>query len=145
MNKFSCTGRLVADPETSTFGDNKTKVTFRVAVRKRFVKDGEQDSDFFTFTAFNATADFIAKYFHKGSPILIVTAEVHNNNYTKEDGTKVYGTQFIVNDVEFFGKKPDDATDSDDTAAPAAKKEATKSAAKPAPAKTESYDEYDDF
>ena len=43
MNKFSCTGRLVADPEVSTYGDNKTKVTFRVAVRKRFVKDGEQD------------------------------------------------------------------------------------------------------
>lgn len=147
MNDWKVTGRLVADPELTTFGDNKSKVTFRLANRKRFVKEGEQDSDFFTFVAFGATAEFIAKYFKKGSSILIERAEVHNNNYTKDDGTKVYGQQFIAQSVEFYGSgnsgnKEDAANDSAPAAAETAKSEPKK---KTAPAKTESYDEYDDF
>jgi single-strand DNA-binding protein len=141
MNKVIQTLRLCADPEIKTYGDDKQLVSFRGAVNKRFKKDGEPDADFFQYTAFGKTAEFISKYFKKGDPMLI-EGEINNNNYTKEDGTKVYGTQIVVNNVEFFGKKSEDSGSgsSESTSSGAeTKKTETKSSAA-----TSSYDEFDD-
>lgn len=105
MNRVIMTVTLCADPEVKTFGDGKSLVSFNGAVNKRFAKEGEPTADFFKYVAFGKTADFIAKYFKKGSKMLI-TGEVNNNNYEK-DGVKHYGTQILIDTVEFFGKKED--------------------------------------
>ena len=103
MNKVIQVVTLGADPEIKTYGDDgKSLATFSGAVAKRFVKDGEDNVDWFKYCAFGATADFIGKYFKKGSKMLI-EGEIHNNNYTK-DGVKHYGVQITVNNVEFYGK-----------------------------------------
>ena len=134
MNKIIQTLTLVADPEISTYGEDKSRATFRGAVAKRFKKEGEPD-DFFQYVAFGATADFIGKYFKKGQKMLI-EGEIHNNNFEK-DGVKHFNVQILVNNVEFFGKKEDGGVaKSTEAKAEAPKKEA---------AKTETYDEYMDF
>lgn len=136
MNKVTQTLRLCADPELKTYNGDKQLVSFRGAVSKRFKKEGEPDSDFFNYTAFGKTAEFVAKYFKKGDPMLI-TGEVVNNNYEK-DGVKHYACQIVVDNVEFFSKKSDSTGDS---------KPASDSNTKPE-SKSDSvaaYDELDDF
>ena len=145
MNKVIMTTTLCADPEVKTYGDDKKRVTFNGAVAKRFKKDDEPDN-FFQFVAFGYTADFIAKYFKKGSKMLI-EGEINNNNYEK-DGVKVYGQQILINNVEFYGKKSDNANaDNSDggeaKAKPVADKKADKSDSKGSD--DGYYDAYADF
>ena len=129
MNKIIQVVTLGKDPEVKTYGDGKTLAKFSGAVPRRFHKDGEQDTDWFQYTAFGKTADFIAKYFKKGSKMLI-TGILQNNHYTKDDGTKVYGDQIIIDDVEFFGKKSDGDVNSNanTSSAPAANTESAPAA-----------------
>lgn len=153
MNKTIQTVIFGGDPEIKTYGDGKKMATFSGAVARRFHKPNETDTDWFKYVAFGDTAEFIEKYFKKGSKALI-EGSFQNNNYTKDDGTKVYGFQMVVNNVEFFGKKGDGnvsgGSGNDDapaeqptTTAPAPTEQP---AAKPNPAPaTESYDAYDDF
>lgn len=154
MNKVIMTVTLCADPEVKTYGsDGKVLVSFNGAVNKRFKKEGEADADFFKYTAFGKTAEFIAKYFKKGSKMLI-TGEVNNNNYEK-DGVKHYGTQILIDNVEFFGKKSDnEVSDNTSSNAPANKAPVNDYAPSDDPfgntsanssAAVSSYDEYDDF
>lgn len=139
MNKLIQVVTLGADPELKSYGDGKSLVTFSGAVNKRFVKEGEDNVDWFKYTAFGATADFIGKYFKKGSKMLI-EGEPHNNNYTK-DGVKHYGVQITVNNVEFYGKKSDGNV-SDNSASDNSNASSNQTNTSPA---SSSYDAYDDF
>lgn len=119
MNKVIQTVTLGKDPEVKTYGDGKTLVNFTGAVNKRFVKEGEDSADWFNYTAYSKTAEFISKYFHKGDKMLI-TGELVNNNYEK-DGVKHYGCKIIIDTVEFFGsKKSADEAKTETADAPAA-------------------------
>lgn len=140
MNKVIQTVTLCADPDVATYGEGKTRVSFNGAVNKRFKREGEPDADFFKYVAFGKTAEFISKYFVKGSKIL-VTGEINNNNYEK-DGVKHYGVQIMIDSVEFFGKKIDSNNSGSNSSA------TSSSNSKPAATDTSgyaSYDEYDDF
>ena len=140
MNKVIQTITFCADPELKTYGsDNKPITTFNAAVNKRFKKEGQPDADFFRYTAFGKTAEFICKYFKKGSKALI-TGEINNNNYEK-DGVMHYGTQILIDNVEFFGSKK---TDEDSTATSAAAS-TTKSTGTTSTASVDSYSAYADF
>jgi len=146
MNQLIQVVTLGGDPELKTYGnEGKSVVSFSGAVPRRYAKNDEEKTNWFNYVAFGATADFIAKYFKKGSKMLMI-GEVNNNNYTKEDGTKVYGTQILINSVEFFGKKSDGDVSSNDNVPTASNNSATSepSKAESAPA-TQSYDAYDDF
>ena len=144
MNKLIQTVTLCADPEVKTYGDGKSLVTFNGAVNKRFKKEGEPDADFFKYTAFGKTAEFISKYFKKGSKMLM-TGEVQNNNYEK-DGVKHYGVQIIIDNVEFFGTKSDGANNASNSNSTQSNStpQSSQPAANSEPA-TSAYDEYDDF
>lgn len=104
MNKWTGTIRLTKDGELRTSQTGKAVFTFSGACNRDFKKEGETDADFFNFIAFGKTAEIIDKYVHKGDKLLIKDAEVRNNNYEK-DGVKHYGTQFVVNAVEFIESK----------------------------------------
>ena len=77
-------GRLTRDPDIRySQGENAMAIArYTLAVDRRFKRDGnsEQSADFISCVAFGKTADFIAKYFKKGSKML-VTGELNNNNY----------------------------------------------------------------
>lgn len=103
MNKVFQTVTLGKDPELKTYGDGKSLVNFTGAVNKRFVKEGEDSADWFNYTAYGKTAEFINQYFKKGDKMLI-TGELTNNNYEK-DGVKHYGCKINIDTVEFFGSK----------------------------------------
>ena len=106
MNKVVLVGRLTRDPEVRySQGANPTAVArFSIAVDRRFKREGEPDADFFNCTAFGKQAEFIEKYFRKGSRML-VSGRVQNDNYTNKNGEKVYSVQIIAEEIEFAERK----------------------------------------
>lgn len=103
-NKCIFVGRMVRDPEIRTAGESNV-CDFTLAVDRRFTnKDGERQVDFINFTAWRATADFIAKYFTKGSAIL-VEGEYHVDKYTNKDGNDAWKNYILVDKVSFVGSK----------------------------------------
>lgn len=104
MNQIILCGRLCNDPDVR-YGTNSNAIAkFSIAVDRRFKRDGQPTADFFNCTAFGKTGEFIEKYFHKGSKILL-SGEMQNNNYKNKEGQMVYGFQVLVNNVEFAESK----------------------------------------
>lgn len=100
MNSVQLVGRLVRDPEVRYSDGGATIARFTVAVDRRFKKEGGETADFIPCLAFGKTAEFIEKYFHKGSRIGL-TGRIQTGNYTNKDGVKIYTTDIIVDAVEF--------------------------------------------
>jgi single-strand DNA-binding protein len=121
MNKVILIGRLTKDPDFRQ-GDNSSSARFALAVQRNFKdKDGNYGADFINCVAFGKKAEFISKYFHKGSQIAI-SGRINTGSYTNKDGQKVYTTDVAVDDAEFVGSKADNTTPANDnpqTQAPA--------------------------
>ena len=105
MNTFNAFGRLVADPELSQSQNGKSVVKFRVAIDRGF-KDanGQRQSDFVNFVAWEKTAEFICRYFKKGQMIGL-SAQFRNNNWTDQNGQKRYDYYFAVREAYFGGDR----------------------------------------
>jgi len=106
MNKCIFCGRFVADPETRyTQGNTPMAVTrFRLAVDRRYKREGEPSADFLNMVAFGKSAENIGKYFGKGSMILI-ESHVQMGTFTNREGQKVYTTDFVIDAWEFVGAR----------------------------------------
>lgn len=106
MNKVIMMGRLTKDPEIRYGqGANGTIVgAFSIAVDRRFKRDGEPDADFFNCTAFGKTAEFLEKYIHKGTKV-VIEGRLQNDTYTNKDGQKVTATKIMVESMEFAESK----------------------------------------
>lgn len=103
-NKVILLGRLTAKPQLSTAQSGKSYIRFSIAVDRQFTnkQTGEREADFISCTAFGKTAEFICRYFLKGSAIL-VEGSLQNNNYTDKNGVKQYSCVVMVNSANFTG------------------------------------------
>lgn len=104
MNKVILMGRLTREPELKQTGSGVSVARFTIAVNRRFKNDsGEYQADFINCTAWRQTADFICKYFGKGSMIGVV-GSIRTGSYQK-DGQTVYTTDVNVDEAYFTGEK----------------------------------------
>lgn len=104
LNKFLVAGRMTADPEIKTIGENRL-CKFTIAC-DRPKRKGEEtaETDFFPCTAWNRNADVIVDWFGKGDMVTLVGA-VHIYRYEK-DGQKRSSTEVKVEEIHFsVGKK----------------------------------------
>lgn len=106
MNKCFLIGRLCADPDLRVTQSGTSVATYRLAVDRRYKKEGQPEADFINCVAWSSNADFAGKYLHKGMRIAI-EGRIQTGSYTKDDGTKVYTTDVIVEHHEFCEKKQD--------------------------------------
>ena len=106
MNKVILMGRLTRDPEVRySQGATPTAVArFSVAVDRRFKRDGEPDADFFNCTCFGKQGEFVEKYLHKGTKV-VLSGRIQNDNYTNKEGQQVYGVRIMVDEIEFAESK----------------------------------------
>ena len=120
MNVVILMGRLVRDPEVRySAGQNATAVArFRIAVDRRFKREGQPTADFFQCVAFGKQGEFVDKWFRKGSKI-VVQGWMRNDNYKDKDGKTVYGMQIVCENVEFGESKATAAQNASATARPA--------------------------
>ena len=114
MNVTFHIGRIVKDPELRRTNNGKAVCSFTLAVRNDFKNaDGNYDSIFLDFVAFDVKAEAIAKYTHKGDRIAIVGNSAPRY-YENKDGRKVRVDEIKVNDFEFLeSKKQNTGTQND--------------------------------
>ena len=105
MNKVILMGRLTRDPDIryTTGAEPMAIGRFTLAVDRRFSKDGEQSADFISCVAFGKRAEFLEKYCHKGTK-LVVEGRIQTGSYEK-DGQKVYTTDVVAENLEFAESK----------------------------------------
>lgn len=106
MNKVILIGRLCADPEVRySQNQNQTAVArYRLAVDRRFKREGEQTADFISCVTFGKVAEFAEKYLLQGTKIAI-TGRIQTGSYTNKDGQKIYTTDIVVEEQEFAESK----------------------------------------
>ena len=106
MNKVILIGRLAADPEVRySQGENATAIArYRLAVDRRFKREGEQTADFISCVAFGRNGEFVEKYLCKGTKIA-VAGRIQTGSYTNKEGQKVYTTDVVVEEHEFCESK----------------------------------------
>lgn len=105
LNKIIIMGRLVADPELRQTASNVSNVKFTVAVDRNYTPQGqEKQTDFISVVAWRQTAEFINKYFSKGS-MIIVEGNLQTGSYTDKNNVKHYTTDVIADQVYFAESK----------------------------------------
>lgn len=98
-------GRLVADPELRTTPNGISVTSFCVAVDRSFVKAGEErKADFINVVAWRQTADFVTRYFHKGS-MIAVQGPIQTRSYEDKNGNKRTAVEIVADNVSFCGSK----------------------------------------
>lgn len=98
-------GRLVADPELRTTPNGISVTSFCVAVDRSFVKAGEErKADFINVVAWRQTADFVTRYFHKGS-MIAVQGSIQTRSYEDKNGNKRPAVEIVADNVSFCGSK----------------------------------------
>ena len=104
-NRVILMGRLTKDPELKQTQSGLAMCSFTIAVDRKYAKqDADVKADFFYITSWNKTAEFVAKYFAKGTPIL-VEGRLQNDEYKDKDGTNHRKTAIIADSVSFTGSK----------------------------------------
>ena len=110
MNKVFLIGNLTRDPELSTTNSGVSVCRMSIAVSRRFAnQDGTRETDFFNITAWRATAEFVSKYFRKGSSICVV-GSLQNRTWTDQQGAKHYATDIVADEVNFVDSRNESAS-----------------------------------
>lgn len=110
MNKVFLMGRLTADPELRQSPSGVSVASFSIAVDRRFTaKDGQRQTDFIRCTAWRQTAEFICKYFKKGSMICVI-GSIQTRSWDGQDGKKQYATDVVIDEAYFTGSKAETGT-----------------------------------
>lgn len=105
LNRAVLGGRLTADPDLRFTNSDRAVCSFTVAVNRPYKDgDGNSQSDFIRCVAWGNTAEFVAKYFGKGSSICVI-GEITTRSYENDDEETVYVTEVTVRDVQFVDSK----------------------------------------
>ena len=104
LNKVVLAGRITADPELKQTASGISVLTFTLAVNRSYVskssEQGERQADFISVVAWRQTAEFISKYFKKGSAIC-VTGSIQTRNWQDQQGNRRYATEVVADEVSF--------------------------------------------
>lgn len=105
MNKIVIIGRLTRDPELKSTNAGTSVCNFSVAVDRTYRdKEGNRPTDFFDISVFGATAEFVAKYFKKGSSIA-VSGAMESRKFVDKDGNNRIAWSLHADEVNFCDSK----------------------------------------
>ena len=111
MNRAILLGRLTKEPDVrqSQGTEPVTIARYTLAVDRRGKKqEGQQTADFISCVAFGKAGEFAEKYLHKGTKIC-VSGRIQTGSYTRQDGTKAYTTDVVIEEQEFAESKSSDS------------------------------------
>ena len=105
LNVVAIVGRLVANPELRTTPQGTSVTTFRIACDRNFARQGEQrQADFLDVVAWRNQAEFVSKYFQKGS-MIAVNGSIQTRQYEDKSGNKRTAVEIVAQNVSFCGGK----------------------------------------
>lgn len=109
LNVVAIMGRLVADPELRTTPAGHSVCSFRIACDRSYVQQGQQrQADFIDIVAWRQQADFVSKYFRKGS-MIAVEGSLQTRNYQDKNGNNRTAVEVVANNISFAGAKRQDS------------------------------------
>ena len=104
FNIVILSGRLTADPELKTTQSGVSVCSFSVAVERRYKQGEEKQADFIPIVVWRGQAEFVSKYFSKGSMIGI-KGSIQTRRYTDKEGNNRTAFEIVAEDVQFIGSK----------------------------------------
>jgi len=107
FNKAILGGRLTADPELKQTQSGVPVCSFTVAINRRFQSknaDGQQQTDFINVVAWRQQAEFVTRYFRKGSSICVV-GQIQTRKYQDKDGNNRTSTEVVADEISFVDSK----------------------------------------
>jgi len=115
LNSIIIMGILTADPELRTTASGLSVTSFSVAVDRNYVRAGEEKkTDFLNVVAWRQQADFVTKYFRKGS-MIAVQGSLQTRNYEDKNGNKRVAYDIVAEQVSFCGSKAESGTYNNDS------------------------------
>ena len=106
LNKVILGGRITHDIELKQTTAGVAVVSFSIAVNRKHVANGQQTADFLDVTAWRQTAEFISRYFRKGSSICIV-GSLQTRSWEDKSGNKRTVTEIVADEAYFVDSKSD--------------------------------------
>ena len=105
LNVVAIMGRLVADPELRTTQQGTNVCTFRIACERSYTPKGQQrQADFVDIVAWRQQADFVCRYFQKGS-LVAINGRLQTNNYQDKNGNNRTSVAVVADNINFAGSK----------------------------------------
>lgn len=110
INMVALMGRLTYEPELRSTPNGLAVIRFQIACDRTYQKDSQnRQADFIDCVAWRQTAEFISRYFHKGS-MIAVEGTIQTSNYTDKDGNKRKQIEVLANNVSFCGGKAENGS-----------------------------------
>ena len=106
LNKIILMGRLTRDPELRHTANNTPVTSFTLAVDRGTKKEEQQTADFLDVVAWDARADFAAKYFRKGQ-LVAVCGKLQTRKWTDNNGNNRTAYEVIADELHFAESKRD--------------------------------------
>lgn len=107
MNTICLQGRLTRSPEVRRTDSGLVVANFSIACERDFANaDGVRETDFLDIVAWRSTAEFVEKYFHKGS-LIALTGRLQIRTWTDKEGSKRKSAEIVADHVYFCERKVD--------------------------------------
>lgn len=105
LNIVAIMGRLVADPQLRQTTTGKNVASMRVACdRGRKDANGQNLADFFDVVAWDRSAEFVCRYFQKGS-LIAIDGRLQSRNYQDKNGNNRTAIEIVASNINFVGPK----------------------------------------
>ena len=115
LNKVVLAGRMTADPELKQTPSGVSVLSFTIAVNRSYVsknsEQGERQADFINVVAWRNTAEFISKYFRKGSAIC-VSGSIQTRSWQDQQGQRRYATEVVADEAMFVESRSESTSQS---------------------------------
>ena len=100
FNKVILIGNMTADPELKQTTGGISVCSFTIAVNRRFAKadQGQQNVDFINIVTWRQQAEFVSRYFKKGSSI-VICGSIQTRSWTDDKGQKRYATEVVAEEA----------------------------------------------
>ena len=102
LNKVILMGHMTADPELKQTTSGISVCSFSIGVNRRYSKQdqGQQSVDFINIVAWRQQAEFVSRYFKKGSSI-VICGSIQTRKWTDNNGQARYATEVVADEVSF--------------------------------------------
>ena len=114
LNKGIIIGRLVRDVELRRTQTDKSVCSITVAVDRDFKSEGQPTADFIDVICFGKTAEFVSKWFSKGS-MIVIDGRIQTRNWEDKNGNKRISVEVVAERVNFGGSKKETTEEEDFT------------------------------
>lgn len=105
LNQVALVGRITKDPFLREVARGRVQSNFVLAVSRNFKNgQGEVDTDFILCTLWGKLAENVVKHCGKGS-LVGVSGRIQSRSFEREDGSRVYVTEVVADQVQFLATK----------------------------------------